>query len=377
MAAPITPEAERKYTAEYAATSSDPEFREQQAHLHRQHDEINERFFGGQLLPAHICFSRSGGRSLSRSWPTTESGARMQISISAHLVAKRITRPEWIVHPWPATGTVRFAEECLLKETVRQYVLEVEGTDEIGYGGYGSTFARVANGRVANKLGLLHVEARGRAGKSGGKPVAKGWPFNVRLAADPGYFGDDVTPELMDLATGGSGAASRSPAPDNLGFYEYILKLLPADADRAREVLIAHIDRLQGLRRHHRPLLRAVEDGRMEPDETTPLDTKVVAFDPTWLQWDNSIVAKMLHTIDACRAFGELAIMADALEDAGCRDGRILRHLRAWGEHTRSCWVLRRLRAVNELPENAAGKGNTGKEGELSPWQTDSGRTTC
>lgn len=65
----------------------------------------------------------------------------MQISINAHLVAKRITRPEWIVHPWPATGTVRFAEECLLKETVRQYVLEVEGTDEIGYGGYGSTFA--------------------------------------------------------------------------------------------------------------------------------------------------------------------------------------------------------------------------------------------
>ena len=35
-----------------------------------------------------------------------------------------------------------------------------------------------------------------------------------------------------------------------------------------------------------------------------------------------------------------LAVLADALEEAGCTDGPILTHLRGGGQHYRGCWVL-------------------------------------
>jgi hypothetical protein len=37
---------------------------------------------------------------------------------------------------------------------------------------------------------------------------------------------------------------------------------------------------------------------------------------------------------------GRLAVLADALEDAGGSDPDILGHLRGPGPHTRGCWVL-------------------------------------
>jgi hypothetical protein len=35
-----------------------------------------------------------------------------------------------------------------------------------------------------------------------------------------------------------------------------------------------------------------------------------------------------------------LAVLADALEEAGCDNADILRHLREPGEHVRGCWVV-------------------------------------
>jgi hypothetical protein len=35
-----------------------------------------------------------------------------------------------------------------------------------------------------------------------------------------------------------------------------------------------------------------------------------------------------------------LAVLADALEDAGCTDAAILGHLRGPGPHVRGCWAL-------------------------------------
>jgi hypothetical protein len=40
--------------------------------------------------------------------------------------------------------------------------------------------------------------------------------------------------------------------------------------------------------------------------------------------------------LDATR----LAVLADALEEAGCQDQSILDHLRSPGPHVRGCWVL-------------------------------------
>jgi hypothetical protein len=35
-----------------------------------------------------------------------------------------------------------------------------------------------------------------------------------------------------------------------------------------------------------------------------------------------------------------LSILADALEDVGCADAKLMSHLRGPGPHVRGCWVL-------------------------------------
>jgi hypothetical protein len=53
-----------------------------------------------------------------------------------------------------------------------------------------------------------------------------------------------------------------------------------------------------------------------------------VAVDPAWLSWRDGTVARMAQSIYERRAFEELPILADALEEAGCHEESILRHLR-------------------------------------------------
>jgi hypothetical protein len=38
--------------------------------------------------------------------------------------------------------------------------------------------------------------------------------------------------------------------------------------------------------------------------------------------------------------FADLPVLADALEEAGCADERLLGHCRSGGAHVRGCWVL-------------------------------------
>ena len=51
------------------------------------------------------------------------------------------------------------------------------------------------------------------------------------------------------------------------------------------------------------------------------------------------LVLTMATAIYDNRTFGDLPILADALEDVGCDSEEILRHCRG-GEHHRGCWVL-------------------------------------
>jgi hypothetical protein len=51
-------------------------------------------------------------------------------------------------------------------------------------------------------------------------------------------------------------------------------------------------------------------------------------------------VTGLARAIYAERSFGELPILADALEDAGCTDEEMLEHCREPGEHIRGCWVV-------------------------------------
>jgi hypothetical protein len=64
-------------------------------------------------------------------------------------------------------------------------------------------------------------------------------------------------------------------------------------------------------------------------------------------EWNDRTVTKLAQaayeertlsagTLDLAR----LAILADALEEAGCTDAGLLNHLRAGGAHVRGCFVL-------------------------------------
>jgi hypothetical protein len=56
--------------------------------------------------------------------------------------------------------------------------------------------------------------------------------------------------------------------------------------------------------------------------------------------WNDYTVAGLAQAIYYDRAFEQLPILADALEDAGCTVPDILQHCRSGGEHVRGCWVL-------------------------------------
>jgi len=62
-----------------------------------------------------------------------------------------------------------------------------------------------------------------------------------------------------------------------------------------------------------------------------------VALDPSWL---TPTVVQLAEHIYRERAFDQMPILADALQDAGCDNNDILNHCRQPGEHVRGCWVL-------------------------------------
>jgi hypothetical protein len=74
---------------------------------------------------------------------------------------------------------------------------------------------------------------------------------------------------------------------------------------------------------------------------------RAVAIHPAWLAYENGTIAKLAQAayderqlpsglLDPIR----LAVLADALEEAGCKHDELLRHLRGPGEHVRGCWLL-------------------------------------
>jgi len=72
-----------------------------------------------------------------------------------------------------------------------------------------------------------------------------------------------------------------------------------------------------------------------------------VAVDPAWLTWNGGTIPKLAQAIyeerrlpDGTLDADRLAVLADALEEAGCTAADILSHCRQPGEHVRGCWVL-------------------------------------
>jgi hypothetical protein len=56
--------------------------------------------------------------------------------------------------------------------------------------------------------------------------------------------------------------------------------------------------------------------------------------------WQTEIVVSLAQGIYEERAFDRMAILGDALEDAGCASALVLDHCRQPREHARGCWVV-------------------------------------
>jgi hypothetical protein len=78
-----------------------------------------------------------------------------------------------------------------------------------------------------------------------------------------------------------------------------------------------------------------------------PLPFRPVTIEPAWLAWNHGTVRHLAEaayqervrpdgTLDAAR----LAVLADALEEAGCADADLLGHLRGPGPHVFGCWCV-------------------------------------
>ena len=72
-----------------------------------------------------------------------------------------------------------------------------------------------------------------------------------------------------------------------------------------------------------------------------------IGVEPSWLTWNAGIVPELATGIyeersplDGAFTSERLAALADALEEAGCQDARILAHCRGPGPHVRGCWVV-------------------------------------
>ena len=68
-----------------------------------------------------------------------------------------------------------------------------------------------------------------------------------------------------------------------------------------------------------------------------PLPLRPVSLDPTWR---TPAVLHLAQAIYDDRAFDQLPILADALEEAGCTSRDVLDHCRSPGPHVRGCWAV-------------------------------------
>lgn len=75
--------------------------------------------------------------------------------------------------------------------------------------------------------------------------------------------------------------------------------------------------------------------------------------EPAWLTWFGGIVPRLAQAVSRDGTFDRLAVLADALTEAGCTDAAILGHLRGPGPHCRGCWVVDLLAAKGPGPTAA------------------------
>lgn len=71
-----------------------------------------------------------------------------------------------------------------------------------------------------------------------------------------------------------------------------------------------------------------------------PLPFRAINCAGAVLGWNDGPVVKLAQDIYNERAFDRLSILADALDEVGCKDADILSHCRQERAHVRGCWVV-------------------------------------
>jgi len=65
-----------------------------------------------------------------------------------------------------------------------------------------------------------------------------------------------------------------------------------------------------------------------------------VYVQPAWREWNGGTLVQVARVIYEERRFGDLGVLADALEEAGCGAGELLAHCRSPGPHVLGCWAV-------------------------------------
>jgi hypothetical protein len=169
----------------------------------------------------------------------------------------------------------------------------------------------------------------------------------VERYADGQADGADLVAALTEAATAAKEAPHYDPVPATAAL-ELVLAALAGRGRAAPEHVLGHLVRsfqaawprwAGGAGPCH--LLRCTFGNPFRP---APVP------DPAWLAWGGGAVAKLSRAAYRHRSLPSgllddvrLAVLADALEEAGCAEEGVLRHLRSGGEHVRGCHVLDRL----------------------------------
>lgn len=63
-------------------------------------------------------------------------------------------------------------------------------------------------------------------------------------------------------------------------------------------------------------------------------------IEAAWQQWHGGCLVRLATEIHDARAFHDVPLLGDVLEDAGCTDTDLLAHCRDAGWHALGCWVV-------------------------------------
>lgn len=328
----LTPDVERRAAEDFARHYAAPEYRERFNRLYPLWRYYNATYFDERLAVPHISIGLTSPRRFSECRLTTDYGGQINLVLAERIVFgtdRRVVR----TNDLDAEGLWRFTSDLMLGEAVKQFVLEVQGEGEEGWGGRGPLFCREAN-RIGESLGIPQVEPRRRAYRGMGQPVAAFWPWALR---PQGYYLGHVRLDHLQVAGLRPDArfARHAAVP---GIYEYFLYLLvTGQTARLTDVLGRVVDAEKEARS---PVVAAFE---RSPRDASGMPLPIPAIEQDWLVWNGGCVRAIAEGIRTRRAFDGMPILADALQDAGCEEEAILNHCRAHADHTAHCWVLRLL----------------------------------